>query len=41
MSQKVKLTEYFQAVERHLRQSGKMPQAHFRVRVCGELIELR
>ncbi len=41
MSAKVKLTEYFQAVERHLEKSGKMPTDGFRVRVCGENIELR
>lgn len=41
MPAKVKLTEYFRAVERHLEKSGKMPPAHFRVRICGELIELR
>ena len=41
MASKVKLTEYFQAVERHLEKSGKMPPAWFRVRICGELIELR
>lgn len=41
MSSTVSLTEYFQAVERHLIRSGKMPAAYFRVRICGELIELR
>ncbi len=41
MPAKIKLTEYFQAVERHLEKSGKMPPASFRVRVCGECIELR
>ena len=37
----VTLTEYFQAVERHLTKTGKMPAYWFRVRICGELIELR
>lgn len=36
----VTLTEYFQAVERHLTQTGKMPAHLLRVRICGELIEL-
>lgn len=41
MPGKVSLTEYFQAVERYLVNTGKMPSAYFRVKVCGELIELR
>lgn len=41
MPSKIKLTQYFQAVERHLTKTGKMPPAFFRVRICGELIELR
>ena len=40
MPSKVMLTEYFQAVEKHLVQTGKLPPAHFRVRICGELIDL-
>lgn len=41
MPAKVTLTEYFQAVERHLEKTGKMPAHFFRVRICDELIELR
>lgn len=41
MASKVTLTEYFQAVERHLEKTGKMPPVSFRVRICGECIELR
>lgn len=40
MSSKVVLTQYFQAVDRHLQASGKLPQATFRVRISGHLIEL-
>lgn len=41
MPSKILLTDYFRAVERHLEKTGKMPPYYFRVRVCGDLIELR
>lgn len=41
MPQKVTLTEYFQAVDRHLQREGLMPTAGFRVRICEQLIDLR
>lgn len=41
MSTKITLTEYFQAVDRRLQQEGLIPTAGFRVRVCGQLIDLR
>ena len=41
MSSKVTLTEYFQAVDRHLIKSKKEPKEGFRVRICGKLIDLR
>lgn len=41
MPSKVTLTEYFQAVDRHLENTGKMPGESFRIKVCGQCIELR
>lgn len=41
MSSKVTLTNYFEAVERHLHRQGLFPAAGFRVRICDELIDLR
>ncbi len=40
MSSKVVLTEYFQAVDRHLSSTGKLPQAGFRVKISNQLIDL-
>jgi len=41
MASKVTLTEYFQAVDRHLRQTGLAPAYGFRVQICGRYIDLR
>ena len=41
MSQKVTLTEYFQAVDRRLQREGLAPTAGFRVKICDQLIDLR
>lgn len=38
---KVTLTEYFQAVDRRLAREGLAPTAGFRVKVCGQRIDLR
>ncbi len=38
---KVMLTQYFEAVDRHLHRSGLMPEKGFRVRICDRLIDLR
>lgn len=40
MSTKVTLTEYFQAVDRHLKQEGLTPNNGFRVKICDQLIDL-
>ena len=40
MSSKVTLTNYFQAVDRHLQREKLMPQASFRVRISDQLIAL-
>lgn len=40
MPSKVRLTEYFQAVDRHLQKSGLLPREGFRVRIGDELIDL-
>lgn len=40
MSSKVYLTDYFQAVDRHLQKEGLIPQASFRVRIGERLIAL-
>lgn len=41
MSAKVTLSEYFQAVDRHLQREGRYPTAGFRVNICGRHIDLR
>jgi len=41
MHEKVMLTKYFEAVDRHLERSGLMPEKGFRIRVCNQLIDLR
>ena len=41
MSEKVALTEYFQAVDQHLQRTGRVPTAGFRVNICGQNIDLR
>lgn len=41
MSQKVTLTEYFQAVDRRLQREGLAPTAGFRVKICDQIIDMR
>lgn len=40
-NKKVSLTQYFQAVDRRLERKGLYPRFGFKVRICGQLIELR
>lgn len=41
MSSNVSLTEYFQAVDRHLQREDRFPTAGFRVKICDQQIDLR
>lgn len=40
MPSKIRLTDYFAAVDRHLERETKLPSAGFRVRICDRLIDL-